>query len=173
LNFIRDITPIAGISRETAVMVVHPSVPAKTVPEFVAYAKANPGKINMASAGIGSPSRVTGELFKMMTGEVITTETVPRRACIGSIPSDGGVEAVTGPSPSAHVSSHRFRDLTCGINKQLHHRTQRAVFHRDNPHWWRFNSQLNRQHLDRPTVGDRMHQGLGEYSEETPGRQQV
>jgi tripartite-type tricarboxylate transporter receptor subunit TctC len=67
-NFIRDITPIAGISRETAVMTVNPAVPAKTVPEFIAYAKANPGKINMASAGVGSPSHVTGELFKMMTG---------------------------------------------------------------------------------------------------------
>src|SRR5215510_4956789 len=67
-NFIRDIAPIAGISRDGAVMTVHPSVPAKTVPEFIAYAKANPGKINMASAGVGSPSHVTGELFKMMTG---------------------------------------------------------------------------------------------------------
>jgi tripartite-type tricarboxylate transporter receptor subunit TctC len=67
-NFIRDIAPVAGISRETGVMVVNPSVPAKTVPEFIAYAKANPGKINMASAGIGAPSHVAGELFKMMTG---------------------------------------------------------------------------------------------------------
>jgi tripartite-type tricarboxylate transporter receptor subunit TctC len=67
-NFIRDIAPIAGISREPAVMTVNTSVPAKTVPEFIAYAKANPGKINMASAGVGSPSHVTGELFKMMTG---------------------------------------------------------------------------------------------------------
>ncbi len=67
-NLIRDIAPIAGISREAAVMTVNPSVPAKTVPEFIAYAKANPGKINMASAGVGSPSHVTGELFKMMTG---------------------------------------------------------------------------------------------------------
>jgi len=67
-NFIRDIAPIAAISREAAVMTVNPSVPAKTVPEFIAYAKANPGKVNMGSAGIGSPSHVTGELFKMMTG---------------------------------------------------------------------------------------------------------
>jgi tripartite-type tricarboxylate transporter receptor subunit TctC len=67
-NFIRDITPIAGTSRETAVITVNPSVPAKTLPEFIAYANANPGKINMASAGVGSPSHVTGELFKMMTG---------------------------------------------------------------------------------------------------------
>jgi tripartite-type tricarboxylate transporter receptor subunit TctC len=67
-NFIRDIAPVAGIDREPLVMVVNPSVPAKTVPEFIAYAKANPGKINMASAGNGTPSHVSGELFKMMTG---------------------------------------------------------------------------------------------------------
>jgi hypothetical protein len=59
-------TPL--ISREAAVMTVNPSVPAKTIAAFIAYAKANPGKINMASAGVGSPSHVTGELFKMMTG---------------------------------------------------------------------------------------------------------
>jgi tripartite-type tricarboxylate transporter receptor subunit TctC len=67
-NFLHDITPIAGISREAAVMTVNPSVSARTVPEFIAYAKVNPGKINMASAGVGSPSHVTGKLFKMMTG---------------------------------------------------------------------------------------------------------
>ena len=67
-NFIRDIAPVASIIREPNVMVVHPSVPAKTVPEFIAYAKANPGKINMASAGNGSRAHVAGELFKMMTG---------------------------------------------------------------------------------------------------------
>ena len=71
-NFIRDIAPVAGISRETGLMVVNPSVPAKTVPEFIAYAKANPGKINMASAGIGASSHVGGELFKMMTGVNLT-----------------------------------------------------------------------------------------------------
>jgi tripartite-type tricarboxylate transporter receptor subunit TctC len=64
-NFVRDIAPVAGTS---SVMVVHPSVPAKTVPEFIAYAKANPGKINMGSGGVGSPSHVAGELFKMMAG---------------------------------------------------------------------------------------------------------
>src|SRR5262245_37749732 len=67
-NFIRDIAPVAGIDREPHVMVVNPSVPAKTVREFIAYAKANPGKISMASAGNGTPSHVSGELFKMMTG---------------------------------------------------------------------------------------------------------
>jgi tripartite-type tricarboxylate transporter receptor subunit TctC len=58
---------LAGISRENYVMVINPSFPAKTVPEFVAYAHANPGKINMASAGIGTSSHLAGELFKMMT----------------------------------------------------------------------------------------------------------
>ncbi len=67
-NFIRDIAPVAGIALAPFVMAVNPSVPAKTVPEFIAYAKANPGKINMASPGIGSANHVFGELFKMMAG---------------------------------------------------------------------------------------------------------
>ena len=67
-NFIRDIVPVANISRAPLVMVLNPSVPTKTVPEFIAYAKANPGKINMASAGNGSTAHVAGELFKMMAG---------------------------------------------------------------------------------------------------------
>jgi len=67
-NFIRDIAPVAGIMRVPYVMVVNPSVPAKTVPEFITYAKANLDKINMASAGTGSVSHLGGELFKMMAG---------------------------------------------------------------------------------------------------------
>jgi len=67
-NFIRDITPVASIGRTPFVMVVNPSFPAKTVPEFIAYAKANPSKINMASGGTGTLTHVTGELFKMMAG---------------------------------------------------------------------------------------------------------
>jgi tripartite-type tricarboxylate transporter receptor subunit TctC len=67
-NFIRDIAPIAGIIRSTNVMIVHPSFPAKTVPEFIAYAKVNPGSVNMASGGAGSGPHVAGELFKAMTG---------------------------------------------------------------------------------------------------------
>jgi tripartite-type tricarboxylate transporter receptor subunit TctC len=67
-NFLRDIAPVAGISRERIVMVVHPSFSAKTVPEFIAYAKANPGKVTMASSGNGSSPHVSGELFKMMAG---------------------------------------------------------------------------------------------------------
>jgi tripartite-type tricarboxylate transporter receptor subunit TctC len=65
-NFIRDITPVGSIVRQSQVMLVHPSFPAKTVPEFIAYAKTNPGKINMASPGNGSTPHVAGELFKVM-----------------------------------------------------------------------------------------------------------
>ena len=79
-NF-RDVAPVAGISRAPNVMVVHPSVPAKTVPEFIAYAKANPGKINMASSGIGTSIHMSGELFKLMAG--VNMQHVPYR---GSAP---------------------------------------------------------------------------------------
>jgi tripartite-type tricarboxylate transporter receptor subunit TctC len=67
-HFVRDIAPVAGIIRVPHVMEVNPLVPAKTVPEFITYAKANPGKLNMASGGNGTPAHVSGELFKMMTG---------------------------------------------------------------------------------------------------------
>jgi len=67
-RFIRDITPVAGIGRAPNVLVVHPSFPARTIPEFIAYAKANPGRIDMASSGVGSSSHMSGELFKMMAG---------------------------------------------------------------------------------------------------------
>jgi tripartite-type tricarboxylate transporter receptor subunit TctC len=67
-EFMRDIAPLAGIMRVPNVLVVHPSVPAATVPQFIAYAKANPGKINMGSGGTGTSIHVSGELFKMMTG---------------------------------------------------------------------------------------------------------
>ena len=67
-DFIRDIAPVASIARVPLVMEVHPSIPAKTIPEFIAYAKANPGKLNMASGGNGTVTHVAGELFKMMAG---------------------------------------------------------------------------------------------------------
>jgi tripartite-type tricarboxylate transporter receptor subunit TctC len=81
-NLIRDIAPVAGIIRVPLVMQVNPLVPVKTVPEFIAYAKANPGKLNMASAGNGTPQHVSGELFKMMAGVNMTH--VPYR---GSAPA--------------------------------------------------------------------------------------
>ena len=67
-DFIRDLAPVAGVCRYAGVMVVNPSVPAETVPEFIVYAKANPGKINMGSGGAGTPSHLYAELFKKMTG---------------------------------------------------------------------------------------------------------
>jgi tripartite-type tricarboxylate transporter receptor subunit TctC len=82
-NFIRDIAPVATISRNTLVMVLHPSVPAKTVPEFIAYAKANPGKINMASGGNGSTPHVAGELFKMMAS--VNLVHVPYRGAVAAL----------------------------------------------------------------------------------------
>ena len=112
-NFLRDIAPIAGMSRETGVMVVNPSVPAKTVPEFIDYAKANPGKINMASAGIGSTSHVSGELFKMMAG--VDMVHVPYR---GSTPAltdllGGQVQIMFDATPSSlpHIRAGKLRPL--------------------------------------------------------------
>jgi tripartite-type tricarboxylate transporter receptor subunit TctC len=67
-NFVRDIAPVGGIHREPFVMLVNPSLPATTVAEFIAYAKSNRGKLNMASGGVGSGNHLSGELFKMMTG---------------------------------------------------------------------------------------------------------
>jgi tripartite-type tricarboxylate transporter receptor subunit TctC len=76
-NFIRDIAPVASLTRVPNVLEVHPSVPAKTVPEFIAYAKTNPGKLSMASGGNGTSQHLSGELFKMMTG--IDMQHVPYR----------------------------------------------------------------------------------------------
>jgi tripartite-type tricarboxylate transporter receptor subunit TctC len=81
-NFIRDIEPVASVMRVPNIILVHPSVLAKTIPEFIAYAKANPGKISMASGGMGTPGHLSGELFKMTTG--INLVHVPYR---GSAPA--------------------------------------------------------------------------------------
>jgi tripartite-type tricarboxylate transporter receptor subunit TctC len=98
-NFIRDIAPVAGIVRYPYVMVVNSSFPTKTVPEFIAYAKANPGKINMASAGNGSVPHVAGELFKMMTG--VEMLHVPYRGSYFSDLLGGQVQVVFTPLPAA------------------------------------------------------------------------
>ena len=100
-NFIRDIAPVAGISREPNVMVVNPSVPAKTVPEFIAYAKTNPGRINYASAGIGTSQHMAGELFKMMAG--IDMVHVPHRGSAPALTSvlSGQVQVMFASMPSS------------------------------------------------------------------------
>jgi tripartite-type tricarboxylate transporter receptor subunit TctC len=98
-NFIRDIAPVVGIVRTPNVVLVHPSVPANAVPEFIAYGKSNPGKLNMASGGVGTTTHLTGELFKMITG--ISMVHVPYR---GSAPAladlvSGQVQVFFGPLP--------------------------------------------------------------------------
>jgi tripartite-type tricarboxylate transporter receptor subunit TctC len=112
-NFIRDIAPVAGIIRVPLIMEVHPSVPAKTVAEFIAYAKANPGKINMGSGGIGTTLHVSGELFKMMTG--VDMLHVPYRGA-GPMLTDllgGQVQVGFDPMPSSigYVKAGQLRPL--------------------------------------------------------------
>ena len=112
-NFIRDVAPVAGIIRTALVMQVNPSVPAGTVPEFIAYAKGNPGKINMSSAGNGSAPHVAGELFKMMAG--VNMVHVPYRGAAPSL-SDliGGQVQVTFesmPSSIGYIRAGTLRAL--------------------------------------------------------------
>ena len=99
-NFIRDIAPVAIIVRFPNVMVVNPSVPAKTIPEFIAYAKANPNKLNMASPGNGSTPHVAGELFKMMSG--VTMVHVPYRSVAAGLTDmlSGQVQVTFGTAAS-------------------------------------------------------------------------
>lgn len=98
-NFISDIQPVAGILRVPAVMMVNPAVPANTVPEFIAYAKANPGKINMSSPGIGSINHVAGELFNMMAGVKLTH--IPYRSSQFPDLLSGQVQITFNPLPSS------------------------------------------------------------------------
>jgi tripartite-type tricarboxylate transporter receptor subunit TctC len=112
-DFVRDIAPIALVDRVPLVMEVNPSFPAKTVPEFITYAKANPGKINMASAGIGGPQHVAGELFKFMAG--VDLVHVPYR---GSTPAlvdlmAGQVQVMFDVTPSSlpHIRAGKLRPL--------------------------------------------------------------
>jgi tripartite-type tricarboxylate transporter receptor subunit TctC len=108
-NFIRDIAPVAIIIRFPNVMVVNPSVPVKTVPEFIAYAKANPGKLNMASLANGSTPHVTGELFKMMTG--INIVHVPYRSVAAGMTDmlSGQVQVTFGTTASTIAYIRRAR----------------------------------------------------------------
>jgi tripartite-type tricarboxylate transporter receptor subunit TctC len=112
-NFIRDIAPVAGVIRDAYVLVVEPSVPAKSVPEFIAYAKANPGKVSLASAGNGTATHVAGELFKMMAG--VDMVHVPYRG-IGPALNDllGGQVQVMFPATIAsieYIRAGRLRAL--------------------------------------------------------------
>jgi tripartite-type tricarboxylate transporter receptor subunit TctC len=112
-NFIRDIVPVGSLSREPAVMLVHPSVSAKTVPEFIAYAKANPGKINMASGGNGAPSHVFGELFKMSAG--VNMVHVPYRGASPAVTAllGGQVQVFFSPLSTAveYIKAGKLRGL--------------------------------------------------------------
>jgi tripartite-type tricarboxylate transporter receptor subunit TctC len=112
-NFIRDIAPVSGIMRVSYVIVVHPSVPATTVPEFIAYARANSGKINMASAGSGTPQHLYGELFKMMAG--VDLVHVPYRGGAPAITDllGGQVQVIFSPVPESieHIRAGKLRPL--------------------------------------------------------------
>jgi len=111
-DFSRDIAPVAGIYRVPYVMDVHPSVPARTIAEFVAYAKTRPGKINMASAGSGTGSHIAGELFKMMTG--VDMVHVPYRGTQVYPDLLGGqVQVFFGPLPSSigYIKAGKLRAL--------------------------------------------------------------
>ncbi len=112
-NFSADIVPVAGIIRVPLVMQVNPAFPAKTVPEFIAYAKANPGKINMASAGTGTTPHVAGELFKMMAG--VDLVHVPYRGGASAMTDliSGQVQVMFEPvaGPLEHLRAGRLRAL--------------------------------------------------------------
>jgi tripartite-type tricarboxylate transporter receptor subunit TctC len=112
-NFIRDITPVASVVRGPGVMEVNPAVPAKSIPEFIAYAKANPGKINLASSGPGTVSHVAGELFKLMAG--VDMLHVPYRGAAPALTDliSGQVQVMILPIISSieHLKAGRLRAL--------------------------------------------------------------
>ncbi len=112
-NFIRDMAPVASIATIPLVMEVNPAVPAKTVPEFIAYAKAHPGKINLASAGNGTPLYVAGELFKMMTG--VDMIDVPYQGEAAALPDllSGQDQVMFGVMPASlgYIKSGKLRAL--------------------------------------------------------------
>jgi tripartite-type tricarboxylate transporter receptor subunit TctC len=112
-NFVQDTTPVAAISKVPLVAEVNPALPVKSIPELIAYAKANPNKINYGSAGVGTPQHVAGELFKMMTG--VAMQHVPYR---GSAPAltdllGGQIQLMieTTPASLEHIRAGRFRGL--------------------------------------------------------------
>jgi len=119
-DFARDIAPVAGISRDPNVMVVNPSFPVHTLPEFIAYAKANPGKINMASPGVGTSPHMAGELFKLMTG--VDMVHVPYRASPPAITDLMGGQVQVYFSPIAagieYVRAGKLRALAISSTKR-------------------------------------------------------
>jgi tripartite-type tricarboxylate transporter receptor subunit TctC len=119
-NFIRDIAPVASIASQPLVMEVHPSIPAKSVPEFIAYAKANPGRMNMASAGNGNLTHVCGEMFKMMTG--VNLIHVPYRGTGPAVTDllSGHVQVMFGSLLASiqHIRTGAFRALAMTTAKR-------------------------------------------------------
>jgi tripartite-type tricarboxylate transporter receptor subunit TctC len=120
-NFLRDIVPIGQISLAPLIMEVNPSVPANTVPEFIAYAKANPGKISMASAGVGGPQHLAGELFKSMTG--LNLVHVPYRGSTPAITDmlAGQVQLMFDVTPTAlpQIKAGKLRPLAVTTKSRL------------------------------------------------------
>ena len=120
-SLVRDIAPVASIYRVPLAMTLNPSVPAGTVPEFIAYAKANPGKIDMASGGMGSPAHVSGELFKMLTGVNIVH--VPYRGDGPAITDllAGQVQVMFAPVPAsiAHIQAGKLRALGVSSERRI------------------------------------------------------
>ncbi|HZP74826.1 MAG TPA: tripartite tricarboxylate transporter substrate binding protein [Pseudolabrys sp.] len=110
-DFMRDIEPVAGVIRVPTVMMVNPSVPAKTVPEFIAYAKANPGKVNMSSPGIGSANHVLGEMFEMMTDTKLVH--IPYKGSQFPDLLSGQVQVTFNPLPSSlnYIKTGQLRAL--------------------------------------------------------------
>ena len=117
-NFMQDIAPVAGVITVPTVMMVNPGVPAKTLPEFIAYAKANPGKINMSSPGIGSANHVLGELFQMMTGTKLTH--IPYKGSQFPDLLSGQVQVTFNPLPSslAFIKDGKLRALAVTAAKR-------------------------------------------------------
>ena len=120
-SFIRDTTPVALVGRIPLVMEVHPSIPVKTIPEFIAYAKTNPGKINMASAGNATPLHVAGELFQMMAG--VSLVHVPYRGEAAAMPDlvSGQVHVMFDVVPSSlgYIREGKLRALAVTTAKRL------------------------------------------------------
>jgi len=120
-DFMRDIAPVAAIASVPMVLIVHPSVPATTVPEFIAYARANPKKVNMASSGVGTTPHLAGELFRMMAD--VDIQHVPYRGAAPALTDllAGQVQCYFSTTPSCieHIRAGRVRGLAVTTEKRL------------------------------------------------------